>query len=179
MSSQAVGMPATEATATAESTTTLTTARQSSQLLQLLPLVVQGCDGELRRYLATGGAPSARIYDDLDWNFYASSADYTGPGAAQHVSLLAACCYQQRAEQIRLLIDAGADVNSDTGLFSSLSPMTAASCQGDIATMALLKSKGATVDCNGYTPLIAAGANGRLDAAKWLVDQGANVAARS
>ena len=43
--------------------------------------------------------------------------------------------------------------------------------------MSLLRSKGARVDCDGLTPLMMSSQYGRLEAAKWLVDHGANVAA--
>ena len=52
-----------------------------------------------------------------------------------------------------------------------------ASHRGDIGTMALLQAKGARIDCDGYTPLMAASEFGELQAVKWLADRGVNVAA--
>ena len=48
---------------------------------------------------------------------------------------------------------------------------------GDIETMKMLKFKGAHVDAGGRMPLITASKFGQVEAAKWLVDHGANVAA--
>ena len=51
---------ATEVATTATSeVSTLATVRQSSQVLELLRLVLQGSVRELRRYLARGGDPDA------------------------------------------------------------------------------------------------------------------------
>ena len=70
------------------------------------------------------------------------------------------CCLKQLPEQIRLLLDAGADPDRDAGVFTSSSPMAAAAGLGDIAVMRLLHSKGARVDCENFTPLMAAGEAG-------------------
>ena len=124
-----------EATA-ANTTTTLTTARQSSQLLQVLRLVLQGSVRELRRYLARGGDPTARVWQALhDASFHVSSEEYTGPGAVDQMALLAMCCLRKWAEQIGLLIDAGADPDSNAG--TGCSPMCTASGQGNVAIMKL------------------------------------------
>ena len=96
--------PATEATAGAAST--LTTAKQSTQLLKLLQSVLQGSVRDLRRYLATGGTPNARIFQaQHDKSCYVNSEDYTGPGAVEELSLLEDCCFRQRTHQIELLLD--------------------------------------------------------------------------
>ena len=167
-------MPTAQAS-TAAGTTVLTTARQSSQLLQLLRSVLRGSARDLRRYLARGGNPNARVYKAHDdGSFYASSEDYTGPSAVVVTSLLAICCLRRWAEQINLLVGAGADVNSDSG--TSLSPMCTAAARGDIATMVMLETMGAHVNSSGDTPLMIASAYGRLEAAKWLVSHGADVA---
>ena len=168
-------MPPTEAAA-ATTSTTLTAPRQSSQQLQLLRLVLQGSIRELRRYLARRGDPNARVYHSVHADsFHVSGEEYTGPGEVLKRSLLAICCLEKWSEQIALLIDAGADVNSDLG--TSLSPLCTAACMGDIATMVMLETEGAHVDSSGDTPLMAASAYGRLEAAKWLVDHGADVSA--
>ena len=163
--------------ATAAESTTLTAPRQSSQLLQVLRLVLQGSVRELRRYLARGGDPNARVYQAVRdrRNFNVSSEEYTGSGAVEQLSMLAMCCFRGWTEQFILLIDAGADLGSDVG--TSLNPMCAAARQGDIATMALLKSRGASIQCDGHTPLMSAAEDDRLEAAKWLVDHGADVSA--
>ena len=153
-------MPAIDATA-AESTT-LTTARQSSELLKLLRSVLQGSIRDMRRYLARGGDPHARVYKTLEWILYVSSAEHTGPGAVEAISLLAACCAYMRSAQATALLDAGADPNCDAG--TTFSPMCAAAYQGDISMMETLKAKGAGVDCEGYTPLMSACVAGRLGA---------------
>ena len=41
--------------------------------------------------------------------------------------------------------------------------------------MALLKPKGAALECDGYTPLMAASEHGTLESVKWLLDRGARV----
>ena len=93
-------MPATETTAAAEITTTLTTARQSSQLLKLLRSVLQGSTPDLRRYLDRGGDPNARLYHTPeDGKVYVSSEEHTGSSALLTLSLLAACCASERSEQ--------------------------------------------------------------------------------
>ena len=71
--------------------------------------------------------------------FYTSSEEFTGPDDATDLSLLATCCFNRRKEHVRLLISAGADVNSDAG--SSVSAMCTAAEQGDVTTMTLLTSK--------------------------------------
>ena len=107
-------MPPTQATAA--ETTTLTAPRQSTQLLQLLCLVLQGSIRELRRYLARGGDPHARVYQARhDGSFHVNSADYTGSGEVFDLSLLAICCLEKSREQASVLIDAGADPDSDAG----------------------------------------------------------------
>ena len=171
-------MPTATAPVTAAQTTVLTAPRQSSQLLQLLRSVLQGSTRELRRYLARGGDPKARVYlARRDGSCYVSSEEYRGPGRLTNVPLLTACYCNGRGDQVSLLIDAGADPDSDAGTGSS--PMCAAAADGDIATMALLQSKGARVDCEGATPLMAASEHGKLEATKWLVGQGADVATQA
>ena len=166
----------TTAETTGAETTTLTTARQSSQLLQLLRLVLQGSVRELRRYLARGGDPNARVYQaQLDPTFYVSSEESTGPGAVVALSLLAMCCGKKWIEQASLLIDAGADPDSDAG--DGTSPMCAASQAGDIPVMSLLHSKGAMINCEQHTPLMTTAYAGKLAAVKWLVQNGADVTA--
>ena len=168
--------PMSSSEATAAETTTLTAPRQSSQLLQLLRSVLQGSVRDLRRYLAKGGTPDARILRALhDGSCHVSSEEYRGPGGVVPMSLLAICCFGSRTQQIGLLIDPGADLDSDKGSGSSLSPMCAAAAMGDIATMVKLRGKGALVDCDGFTPLKTCCAHGNMEAAKWLVDLGANV----
>ena len=162
---------------TAAETTTLTAPRQSSQLLQVLRLVLQGSVRELRRYLARGGDPNAKVYQDPRCNFHVSSADYTGPDAVLEVSLVASCCSRNWTQQIGLLIDAGADPDIDVG--TNVSPMYTAACVGNIAIIALLLSKGASVNCDGYSPLMVASWYGKLQAVKWLIDHGADVTAAS
>ena len=163
---------------TAAETTTLTAPRQSSQLLQLLRLVLQGGSRDLRRYLARAGDPNARVYRALqNGSFYVSHEEYTGPGGMAEVSLLAASCFKGRAEHATLLIDAEADPDSDAGSSSFPSPMYAAASKNDVSLMTLLESRGARVDCDGCTPLMIASDLGKLDAAKWLVDHGADVSA--
>ena len=151
-------MPAIEATAA--ETTTLSAPRQSSQLLQLLRLVLQGSTRELRRYLARGGVPNARVYQDPRFNLHVSSEEYKGPGAMQETSLLAMCCSRKWAELAVLLIDAGAHPDGDAGSSKTLSPMCLAALRGDIATFALLQSRGARVDCEGHTPLMVSCTHG-------------------
>ena len=155
--------------------TTLTTARQSSQLLQVLRLVLQGSVRELRRYVTRGGDLNARVClatEDDSW--HVSSEDYTGPGSVAAMPLLAALARQGSVEQIKVLIDAGADPDTDVG--ESSSAMCCAASVGNVSMMALLHSKGARLDCEGYTPLMTASDFGELQAAKWLVDHGADVA---
>ena len=164
------------AAAAAETTTTLTAARQSSQLLQLLRLVLQGSIRDLGRYLVRGGDPNASVYQAAHTNiFCVSTEEYTGPRALTAMSLLAVCCFCNWAEQVSLLINAGADPDSDAG--TDHSPMSCAAARGLIPVMALLTSKGAALHCEGYTPLMAASETGSLKAVKWLVQQGVNVTA--
>ena len=151
-------MPPTETTAAAAAAaaagTTLTTARQSSQLLQILRSVLQGSTRDLRRYLAGGGDPNARVYQAIPGgSFYVSSEEYTGPGTVLNLSLLAVCCFKRVAEQVTSLIEAGADPDSDTG--TATTPMCIAASLGDILTMTILQSRGVRADCSGYTPLMA------------------------
>ena len=168
-------MPGSAEAATAAETT-LTTARQSSQLLQLLRLVLQDSLREMRRYLARGGDPHAMVYQDSeDGSFHVSSEEYTGSAAMLGMSLLAACCSRERTEQASLLIDAGADPDSHLG--EIFSPMCAAAGGGAVPLLAMLLARGAAVDCERSTPLMAASESGELEAAKWLVDHGANVSA--
>ena len=162
--------------ASAAESTTLTTARQSSHLLQLLRVVIRGSGRDLRRYFARGGDPNARVYQALEKNsFFVSCEEYTGPGTMIAASLLAMCCFRRWREQIGLIIDAGADPDSDAG--TSVSPMCTAASHGHAATMAFLQSKGASINCEGTTPLMTASARGQLEAVEWLVENGANAAA--
>ena len=85
-------MPAQEATAT--ETTTLLTARQISLLLQIVRLVSQGSTWEVRRYLARGGDPNARVYQARqDGSFYVGSEEYIGPETVVGMSLLGTCTF--------------------------------------------------------------------------------------
>ena len=165
------------AEAAAESATTLTTVHQSSQLLKLLRLALPGSTRDLRRYLARGGNPNVKVYRARDdGSLHVSSEEYTGPGGMRHLSLLTVFALEGRAEQVRSLLDAGANPDSDAGLGAS--PMAAAASTGDIATMMLLHFKGAHVNCEGTsTPLMTSSESGHLAAVKWLVEHGANIAA--
>ena len=155
--------------------TTLTTARQSSQLLQLLRSVLRGNMQDLIRYLDSHGDPNARVYQGKALgSFHVSSEEYTGPGAVVALSLLAMCCFKKRTEQAALLINAGADLDSDAG--TAVSPMCSAALRGYIPSMSLLHSKGAQTDCDDLTPLMMSCEAGKLEAVKWLVDHGADVA---
>ena len=153
-------MPPIEASAASEATQT--TARQSSQLLKLLRSVTQGSTRDLRRYLARGGDPHARVYADEKGKFWASPEEYTGPGDLIRMSLLTMCCLVLRTEQIASLLAAGADPNNDAGTIQS--PMCAAALLGDLPTMTVLASKGARIDGDGCTPLAAASQFGQLEA---------------
>ena len=89
-------MPAREATL-AETTTTLTTARQSVQRLQILRLVLQGSVRELRRYLVRGGDLNARVYQSChDGSFHVNSEDYRGSGEVFSMSLQDPALSQRR-----------------------------------------------------------------------------------
>ena len=90
------------------------------------------------------------------------------------LSLLALSSGEGCIEQISLLIDAGADPDSDVG--TCCSAMCCAASVGNVPMMALLHSKGACVDCEGFAPLMSASADNEVEAAQWLVDRGADVA---
>ena len=116
----------------------------------------------------------ARVYQaQRDKSWHVSSEEYTGAGTVQEMSLLAMCCVRRWRDQACALIDAGADPDNDAGV--PYSPMSAAAAEGDTSMMEMLRFKGASTDCEGCTPLMAASVNGMLDAAKWLVDHGARV----
>ena len=163
----------------AETTTTLTTARQSSHLLQLLRSILRRNTRDLKPYLARGGDPNARVYQARelidDGRCYVSCEEYTGPGDLKQVSLLTMFSSEGWLEQAFLLIEAGADPNSDAG--TSLSPMCTAASMADMSMMTLLQSRGGSIHCDGFTPLMAASEAGKLEAVKWLLDHGANITA--
>ena len=117
------------APASATETTTLTTARQSSELLQQLRSIISGRPLGLRRYLARGGDPNARFYQALQGgSFHLNSEEHTGPGAMVSTSLLQMCCFLKWTEQIGLLVEARADLDSDLG--TGQSPMCTAASKG-------------------------------------------------
>lgn len=129
---------------------------------------------DLKRYLTSSGDPNTRVHRDPRCpRYHSRSEDYTGPGAAISVSLLAACCAKNRIQQIELLMEAGADSNADTG--SLWSPMCTAASMGHIGLLALLTAKGALIDCEHLTPLMTACRYDQLEAVKWLVEHGASV----
>ena len=70
-----------------------------------------------------------------DGSFCVRNEEYTGPGEMRSMLLLVMCCLRQRIDHVSLLIDAGADPDSNAG--TGCSPMCTASGQGNVAIMKL------------------------------------------
>jgi ankyrin repeat protein len=79
---------------------------------------------------------------------------------------------------VRLLLDAGADTNSDTPVHGSALNMAVSS--EEVTIVSLLLKNGADVEaiwCNGGTPLIMAASKGHSEIVKLLLNQGATLSA--
>ena len=83
------------------------------------------------------------------------------------------CCTRKWTEQIGLLTAAGADPDSDAGS----SALCVYFMHGRHRDNGTAEVKGRLLHCEGYTPLMTASDFGQLEAAKWLIQQGANVPA--
>ena len=168
-----------QTTTTSTATSTLTTARQSTALLKLLKSFVHGDRSVLIRYLARRGCPNAKVYHVPGVAFYLNSEDCKCSvfDTVNELSLLAFCWLRGWTEELVALSAAGADVNADAG--TEFSPMCVCAAKGSVTAsitmMEFLLAKGATLNCEGYTPLMCASDYGRLQAADWLTQHGAHV----
>ena len=85
--------------------------------------------------------------------------------------------YNHRADLVRMLLAAGADVKAKTRL-GALTPVMTAARSGDSAVLALLlNAKGDAVapNANGTTPLMFAAGGGKPEAVTMLIERGADV----
>ncbi len=85
--------------------------------------------------------------------------------------------YNHRADLVRMLLAAGADVKAKTRL-GALTPVMMAARSGDSAVLALLlNAKGDAVapNANGTTPLMFAAGGGKPEAVTMLIERGAEV----
>jgi ankyrin repeat protein len=73
----------------------------------------------------------------------ARGADATAKAKSGFTALMVAAGYRGNAESMKLLLDAGAEARSGTGVMFNASPLNIAALTGDPETIALLLSKGA------------------------------------
>ena len=94
----------------------------------------------------------------------------------QNCSLLAITAEEGYLQIVWLLLDKGADINSQSGLFGSA--LGAASAQGHLQVVQLLLDKGADINFQSEyygSALGAASARGHLQVVQLLLDRGANL----
>jgi ankyrin repeat protein len=94
---------------------------------------------------------------------------------------LARAALYGHAEAVRVLLDAGANVNART-IISSWTPLMAAASEGKIEIMRILFDRGADINAEnpgGTTALTIAARNGHTDTVQVLLDRGADVNQRS
>jgi len=85
-------------------------------------------------------------------------------------------------ETVKVLLDAGADVNAHARNAMKVSPIHAAAAAGQIEVTRALIERGADVNARqqeGYTPLHEAASSGKLDFARLFLDNGADINART
>jgi len=126
--------------------------------------------------------PSERFYQAVRNNDLAAlrslvkTSDANTKDARESTPLMYAAAYGS-IDAMRMLIDAGADVNAKNA-FDATALMW---CANDLAKVRLLVEKGANVNARskaGRTPLVIAAAHdGNLEVVKLLVERGANLAA--
>jgi ankyrin repeat protein len=85
-------------------------------------------------------------------------------------------------ETVKLLLDAGADVNAQARNAMKVRPIHAAAASAQIDVTRALLERGADVNARqqeGFTPLHEAAASGKIDFARLFLDHGADVNART
>ncbi|RDW64333.1 uncharacterized protein DSM5745_09744 [Aspergillus mulundensis] len=99
----------------------------------------------------------------------------TPPGSDDEPPALIQAVYWRRHEVVRVLVDAGADVNATDN--HGLTALYFAASRGHIDTVKFLLQRGADLDKgpNGILPISAAVQEGRIDIIQCLLDHGASV----
>ena len=184
-------------------------ARFSFALLVGLPLVTAGvfaapppsaaetpvCKGDACRALTpllrslTGAGPNCRGWIDVKFWKRAAAKDVRrciARGYKVHarqrggVAVLHIAAYVGKAETVKALIEAGADVEIRSRQHGS-SPLHAAAVAGNVETLKALIESGAQIEAKehrGQTPLHAAAFGGRLGTTRILLSSGARTDAR-
>lgn len=123
--------------------------------------------------------PSFKRPSEIDWPRVARLAKSHGRAAlsatigryqSRAIHLAAAAC---DVSVVRKLLAAGEDADVRRG--DDYSPMHCAAMNDGVAVMKLLLRRGVSAECvaragNGFTPLMAAAAAGRIAAVAWLLD---------
>lgn len=123
----------------------------------LAKAAVDGTAHNVEVFLKRGADPNLRLM-------------YGGP----LVTLSASC---GRAEVVRLLVDAGADVNA-AAPSTGFNPLLIAAKDGDLELTRLLVERGADLEArirSGATPLMLAALHGHVEVTQFLLERGARV----
>jgi ankyrin repeat protein len=136
-------------------------------------LLDQGADVKARNEVGDTALMQAALNADSEMLrlLLQRGADVQARGVHEITALLRAL---HDPKKVQLLLDHGAGVDDRAMVLAAMAP-------GSRKTLELLSLRGGDVNANvgGYTALMAAAYGGDFDAARWLVEHGADVTARS
>ena len=95
---------------------------------------------------------------------------------------LGLAAFFKHPDTVKVLLDAGADVNAQARNTMKVRPIHAAAAAAQIEVIRALIERGADVNArqqDGYTPLHEAAGSGKIDLARLLLDHGADINARA
>lgn len=122
------------------------------------------------------GRAASKNHLQLTEYLISKGADVNYRADEQAVSAFLQACGGSHVDIVRLMLQAGGDVNDRR--YKGCTPMREAARNNQVAIMDLLHQAGANIDepdHTGTTPLIGCAKGGKLEAVRWLLDHGADI----
>jgi uncharacterized protein len=161
----------------------------------LMRAAIEGMDKDVDREIRSGSDVNARTQAGLTALMCAahdpakvrrllqSGANPNAETKTGHTALILAAGYDGAVESVRLLLDAGANVDATVreGIVPAATPLVRAAMRGDLALAKLLLDRGAALESGEpkiAAPLLFSAAQGDAAMVGFLIDRGARVDSR-